>query len=206
LLSISRSLAVRDSLSRAALSVLQELTARFDETTYVCLRQGSHGVFVYDVQTSNPVRYVLDLGRPFPLHIGASGRAVLTGLASEEVAEVIASLRLEPATGRTITDPGELLRVVDADRAVGYSVSLSERLDGGSAVASPFFDATGVCLGAVVLTCPISRLDRDRVPELGEAVATAAHALSISLGHRQRRMRTPTAGGCRSIHRGSEAS
>ena len=185
LMTMSRSLAVRDSLSRPALSVLQRLTKRFDETTYVCLRQGPHGVFVYDVPTSNPVRYVLDLGRPFPLHIGASGRAILAGLPTGEAAEVIASLRLEPATGKTITDPVELLRVVEADRAVGYSVSISERLDGGSAVASPFYDASGTCLGAVVLTSPIARMDQGRVPEMGEAVEAAARALSIALGYRR---------------------
>ena len=185
LMSISRSLALRDSLSRAALSVLQGLTERFGETTYVCLRQGFYGVFVYDVTTSNPVRYVLDLGKPFPLHIGASGRAILAGLTVGEATEVIASLPLQPATGRTITDPVELLRVVEADRAVGYSVSISERLDGGSAVASPFFDASGTCLGAVVLTSPIARLDRRRVTEMGEAVEAAARSLSFTLGQRR---------------------
>ena len=185
LLAISRSLTVRDSLSNAANSALRELSTKFDESTYLCLRQGSYGVFVYDYPTTNPVRYVLELGKPFPLYVGATGRAILAGLPAEEAAQVIDSFSMEPFTSRTITDRDELLRVIEADHAVGYSASVSERFEGGSGIAAPFYDASGLCLGAVVLTCPASRLNLERVPEMGAAVEAAALALSVALGHRR---------------------
>jgi IclR family acetate operon transcriptional repressor len=185
LMALSRALAIRDSLPNAAMPILRELSVRYDETTYLCLRQGPHGVFIYDIPTTNPVRYVLELGRPFPLYIGASGRAILSGLEPDDVEDVLSSLTLEPVTGRTVTDRARLLQMIKADRATGYSASVSERVDGGSAVAAPFFDGDGVCRGAITLTCPISRLDRSRVPEMGDAVSAAAQALSLALGHRE---------------------
>ncbi len=185
LLGMSRALAVRDSLPNASVPILRELSQTYDETAYLCLRQGNQGLFVYDVPTTNPVRYVFDLGKPFPLYLGASGRAILSGLADDELEQVLDTLELLPATSNTITDRTELLRRIESDRLTGYSASISERVEGGSAVSAPFRDADGRCQGSITLTCPLSRLDPKQVPERGESVRVAAESLSIALGYRK---------------------
>ncbi len=185
LLGMSRALAVRDSLPNASVPILRELSERYDETAYLCLRQGNHGLFVYDVPTTNPVRYVFDLGKPFPLYLGASGRAILSGLPDEELEQVLDALSFDPVTPNTITDRSELMRRIGSDRRSGYSASISERVEGGSAVSAPFRDADGRCQGSITLTCPLSRLDPKLVPVMGEAVRVAAESLSVALGYRK---------------------
>jgi IclR family KDG regulon transcriptional repressor len=185
LLGMSRALAVRDSLPNASLPILRALSERYDETAYLCLRQGSHGIFVYDVPTTNPVRYVLDLGKSFPLYLGASGRAILSALPDPELDHLLGAMILDPVTRNTITDRVELMRRIESDRATGYSASISERVEGGSAVSAPFRDAEGVCQGSISLTCPLSRLDPKLVPVMGESVREAAESLSVALGYRK---------------------
>jgi DNA-binding IclR family transcriptional regulator len=181
LFSLSRVLGARDSLRPAVAPVLGALVDRFDETCYVCAFHGDVAVFTHEIQSSKPLRLVVELGRPVPLHAGAAGRAILSGLESDEVRRVLGGGPLPRLTARTITDVEELVDVAEQDRLRGYSVSREERVSGGASVAAPFFDASGRCQGSVVYTSPLSRLDESQVEEIGGAVAEAAASLSAQL-------------------------
>ncbi|HVR33031.1 MAG TPA: IclR family transcriptional regulator [Acidimicrobiia bacterium] len=180
---IGRLLGARDTLPTAARSILNSLVAQFDETCYVCTLHGDSIVFLYEVQSSHPVRYVIDIGKPSPLHAGAAGRAILAGLTAEEASEILTRVDLTALTPRTIRDTDILLRMAAEDADRGYTVSLEERVPGGSAVAAPFFDGSGRCQGSVVFTCPAVRFDVERSEEIGKAVRAAADALSARLGY-----------------------
>lgn len=182
LFGISRVLSALDSLPAAATAALTELVTEFDETSYVCTWQEDSAVFLYEGQSSKPLRYVIELGRPVPLHAGAAGRAILAGLPEDTVRQVLERAELSALTDATITDVDALLTQRSQDGVVGYSISLQERVDGGFAVASPFFGSAGECQGSVVLSAPLTRLDRYDVDEIGRAVRRAAEGLSARLG------------------------
>jgi DNA-binding IclR family transcriptional regulator len=180
---IGRLLAARDTLPSAARSILQGLVSRFDETCYVCTLHGDSVVFLYEVQSSQSVRYVVDIGKPSPLHAGAAGRAILSGMSPDDARTVLQSLDLTALTPKTIRSAETLLAMAVEDARRGYTVSFEERVAGGSAVAAPYFDGSGRCQGSVVFTCPAARFDPERVEEFGAAVRDAADALSGRLGH-----------------------
>jgi DNA-binding IclR family transcriptional regulator len=183
LFALSAALVARDSLSRAAGQILEDLVRRFDETCYLASRERGSFTFTARVEGANPIRYVVELGASAPLHASAAGRAILTGLPDEEVRAFLATASLDPLTDRTITDPARLLEVIAADRARGFSFSQGERISGASAVAAPFHDAAGVCRGSVVFTRPTMR-HADDLPVVGRAVHDAAARLSQRLGWR----------------------
>lgn len=180
LYSLSRVLGARDSLRPAVGPVLGALVDRFDETCYVCAFHGDVAVFTHEIQSSKPLRLVVELGRPVPLHAGAAGRAILSGLAPDEMRAVLGH-SLPRLTPHTITDVDALVALAREDRERGYSVSRGERVSGGASIAAPFFDASGRCQGSVVFTSPVSRLDESEVAEIGRAVAEAASSLSARL-------------------------
>ena len=70
LFGIARLLAALDTLPAAAQTVLDDLVARYDETSYVALLHGESAVYLYESPSSNPLRFVVELGRPVPLHAG----------------------------------------------------------------------------------------------------------------------------------------
>lgn len=179
---IARLLAALDNLPDAARNVLDDLVARYNETSYVSLLHGDAAVYLYESPSSNPLRFVVELGRPVPLHAGAAGRAILSGLSPETARDLLGSGPLESLTTATIVAVDELLELAAADRARGYSISLEERVEGGAAIGAPFFDHSGQCRGSVVFTTPLSRLDRAMIDEQGAAVASAAATLSARLG------------------------
>lgn len=183
LFALGATIHARDTLWQAAEPVLRSLVARFNETCYLAVREGSDVVFREKVDCDRYLRYVVDAGERVPLHAGAGGRAVLAGIPPADVESLLAEMSLPRLTASTITDPAELRRQVSEDRRRGYSVSSGERVPEGSAVAAPFQLPDGSCGGAVVLTCPTIRFDIRRVPEIAGAVVAASRSLSSRIGY-----------------------
>jgi DNA-binding IclR family transcriptional regulator len=181
LFTMARVLMSLDDLPTAANSVLASLVERFDETCYVCVRHGDAAVFLYEAQSSKPLRYVVELGRPVPLHAGGAGRAILAGVGPVEAAELLSG-PLEPLTPNTITDRDALLELAAEDRERGFSVSFEERVEGGVAIGAPFFGPNGTCQGSVVFTAPVSRVSGPEADVIGSVVRDAAATLSARLG------------------------
>lgn len=182
LFTIGRTLSALDTLPIAASSVLSGLVDEFDETSYVCLLHGNSAVFMYEQQSSKPLRYVVELGKPVPLHAGAAGRSILAGLPLKTAEELLSQTKLVALTTHTICEIETLLERRAEDLQQGYSVSREERVDGGVAVAAPFFDNMDRCHGSVVLTSPLSRFDGYDEPAIGAAVRVAADTLSSRMG------------------------
>jgi len=180
---LGRILSALDALPNAVRPLLGRLVAEFDETCYVCALHGDTAVFTHEIQSSKPLRFVVELGRPVPLHAGAAGRAILAGLSKEEISALIGEAQLPALTPNTIRDPREILARAVVDRSRGYAVSTEERVAGGASVAAPFFDHTNRCQGSVVFTAPLTRFDPERAGEIGNAVAATARELSNRLGY-----------------------
>lgn len=183
LLMLGSMVAARDSLLVAARPIIRALVDEVEETCYLSTVEHDGCVFRDKVDCNKPIRYFLEMGRPMPLNAGAGGRAVLSGMGPEQASAVVRRVPLERITENTVVDPDQLLTLAAEDRIRGWSVSIGERLVGGSAIAAPYLAADGSCRGALVLAIPSDRLDRERIPLLGEAVARAARELSARLGH-----------------------
>jgi DNA-binding IclR family transcriptional regulator len=173
----------RDSLWRGAAPLLRALTERFDETTYLAIRRDHLVVFQDKADCSQRIRYVIELNEAFPLTTGAAGRAILSALPGEEIEQVIAE-GLPAYTPMSITDPDEYRAQLDRDRRLGYAYSKSGWIPRGAGVASPFFDASGTCAGAITVSAPIDRLTPSAVRGIGPAVRDSAQQLSHRLGYR----------------------
>lgn len=174
----------RDTLWQAAEPIVRELATTFNETCYLAVREGDEIIFRDKVDTTHNVRYVVDPGERAPLYAGAGGRAVLFSMPDAEVSALIRRVGLHAVTPNTMTDAAALRAQVDVDRRRGFSVSHGERVASGAAVAAPFFDASGTCLGSIVFTWPSQRSDSAQEPEIAAAVVAAANELTGRLGFR----------------------
>lgn len=181
LFAVGAAVRARDSIWKAAEPILQGVVDQYDETCYLTVRQGERMVFREKVDCSKRIRYVIDLGTTLDLTTGATGRAILSGMTDEEVGAILAA-GLVAHTGWTLTDPDAYRRQIAEDRRRGYSVSVRQWIDDGAGVASPFFDASGACAGALTLSCPADRLPADVIPGIGKTMLEAGRELSRRLG------------------------
>jgi DNA-binding IclR family transcriptional regulator len=175
--------AYRDRLDvrMLALEVMQQLSTETSETATLSVRNGLSRVYVDQVTPPREVKMTVQLGQPFPLHAGSSGKAFLAFLPEAEREAYLADEPLPQVTPNTITDRSVLVRELDQIRAQGFAVSLGERQSDAASVAAPVFDGDGVT--AVISVCgPLERL-RPTVAETAAAVVEATRALSARLGH-----------------------
>lgn len=148
------------------------------------MRQGERLVFRGKIDCTHNIRYVIELGKAFPLITGgASGTAILAGMADSEVETVLAEGGFEQHTPISLTDADAFRRTIAADRQLGYSVSRGRWVRNGAGVSAPFFGPHGACVGALTLSCPADRLEPVLIPEVGTAVLDASRRLSRRIGY-----------------------
>lgn len=185
LYALAGAIASRDEIRSAAKPYLEAVAARFNETSYLAVLEADRVVYRDRIESRQPIRYVVDIGEPAPLHAGAAGRSILAGMTEPQFEAWLAGATLVRVTEATPRSRGELRRRRADDRARGYSVSRGERVPGGAAVAAWFRDADDRVVGSLVVTCPLERLTGEREAEIGNALAAISGALSWRLGERR---------------------
>jgi len=185
--SLSQGYAARNDMQSMASQAVAELMRTTNETAALAIRR--HGTVLYRAQSipDRELRLDLGLGRAFPLHVGAAGKAFLAFLPNGETQDYLERAVLQPqglaaATSRTITDAAQLIDELQIARDRGWTSSREERLVGACAVAAPVFDYDGYPVSVLAVIGPTSRL-RITDTDLVAAVVGAAAELSTQMGY-----------------------
>jgi IclR family pca regulon transcriptional regulator len=99
----------------------------------------------------------MPVGRRLPMYCTASGRAYLSGLPTAEVQKILRRGPLKQYTPQTVTDPAEILKLVEAAREAGYAWADQEYYRGDVVIAAPVFGDDGAPVAAVNISGPASR-------------------------------------------------
>lgn len=119
----ARALASLD-VRAAALPRLRELQSETGETATVSVVVGSRRAYVDQVIGHGEIRMTVELGTPYPLHAGSSGKAILAFARAELVAWVLGASRLA-LTERTITDRDALEAELRRVRRDGFASAMA---------------------------------------------------------------------------------
>lgn len=169
-------------LRSVALPALRRLSQEAGETALLTVLTPSHdrGVCLERVETAQPLRLSVQPGRQLPLHAGASQKALLASLPTEEIERVI-DAGLEHLCHATITDPQLLREELATIRRRGWASSYEETNLGVWGVAVPVLSPRGVVC-AIGIAGPSPRLTADRVRGDVERVHAAATRIATALG------------------------
>lgn len=169
---LAQSASAHDDLRRRALPHLEIVRERTGETATLSLLRGTVRVYVEQLESRQSVRQAVVVGMEAPLHLGASGKAILAHLPPDTW----------PASAR-----GQALKAdLEHVRQRGYAVSWAERVAGAASVAAPVFDHTGAVLGSISAAGVLARSEPRTMTRHGAIVAAEARALSRELGWRRR--------------------
>jgi DNA-binding IclR family transcriptional regulator len=139
-------------------------------------------MFTLMVESTHPLRYVIETHRWLPIYAGASGLAILAFLDDEERQEVVRETGLRPVTDRTITDATILEERVARIRQRGYAISRGERIPGAVGLAAPIFGSNQRVLGDVCVTIPEARFYETNEAWLGRRLMSCATTISSEMG------------------------
>jgi DNA-binding IclR family transcriptional regulator len=168
------------SLGHEVLVGLVKLT---NETATMSVLVGWTRIYLDQVTPNRDVKMMVQLGRPFPLHAGASSKALLAFLPEATREEYLTSQHLTALTPRTVTDPVRLRQELMSIRQSGYAVSFGERDASAGSVAAPVFDHTDHPVGVISVSGPIERFSAE-VAQSSSALLQATRQLSRRMGYR----------------------
>ena len=181
LFSIVATLAERDSVARAAEPILRDLVSRYNETCFAFALVEDRIVVRARVDSDHTVRAMVELGSAWPLTTEAAGLAILSGLGTTDRERLL----VQPGSESSHTaqaDLDSLRRRLEEDQQRGYSYSTGRSASEGTGIASPYFDATGNCVGSISLNGPRDRGESRPVNSAVVAVQDAARRMSERLG------------------------
>ena len=158
---------------RIAMPHLRKLVAASNEAAHLSLYVRERGalVTIAGVESTHPVRYVIDMYSWRPLHVGAAGWAVLAFLPPSERAEMLAQ---RPTLHRKMLDDAALAREMDRIATRGYAFTRGTRIEGAVGIAAPLFDVQGSVFGAVGVALPEQRFEPSEIDRLVKPLISCA--------------------------------
>lgn len=169
------------SLRDVAVPVMEDLRRRSGETVHLTVPDTGRVVLIERLETDQPVRISLPLGKQLPLHASANGKAVLA-VSPPEVLERLLAAGLPQLTDATVVDEEGLRAELAAVRERGYAVNGGEWNDDVSAVAAAVLDGSGRPVASISVNVPTSRSTEESRAAHGALVREGAAAVSAALG------------------------
>lgn len=155
-------------------SVIEPLTAEFNENIQIRIRENLEIVQVWRRVSSQPLQVRSEAGNRRRLGAGAAGK-VLLAFAPEEVKEDFFSTQSTEQTQA-------LQEKVQQVQQYGFYISNGDLTEGVCAIAVPLYDAQKQCIACLSLSAPISRMPQERLQLILNRLKEAADTLFIRLG------------------------
>jgi DNA-binding IclR family transcriptional regulator len=163
--------------------IMQKLSSALDQSCHLTVYGQGRQIVIAKIDPPSSMGFSVRVGSELEVLISASGRVLLAFQEPE-----IRKFRMEESLQRrpNHADP-QIERVLDFIRERGYESAPSVQVRGLYAVSFPIFDSQGYAIAA--LTVPyaerIDQIQRTSIPEVQEALGTAARLLSARIGGKQ---------------------
>jgi DNA-binding IclR family transcriptional regulator len=151
--------------------ILDELAARFGETTHLGRLDGADITYVAKRESVHPLRLYSAIGRRLPAHATALGKALLAARPPSEVDALLPD-PLPRLTPHTIVDRAALHAELAAIRERGYAVDREENTEGIVCVARTV-PARDPAADAISLSIPRTRVGPSTIDEVAAALSAA---------------------------------
>ena len=171
----------RDYISQAR-PYMRELVSETGETSNIAVLKGDKHVFVGQLECSEVMRMVVQIGSEGHLHAAGVGKALLSALPEEMVREIAERTGLIQLSEKTLTTLPALLKELAKIREQGYSFDDEEQTTGLRCIASNIYNEHGEAIAAVSISGPAVRLSDDRIVELSRIVKSKAQAITHVIG------------------------
>jgi DNA-binding IclR family transcriptional regulator len=170
------------SLVQRAQPVMDRVRNRLKETVRLAVLDGYENVYIGISEGGQALALDSRIGSLLPAHATGLGKAMLAGLAPDEVRRRFHAFEFVPYTRNAITGVDELLATLDRVRRQGWAEDHEEYVLGVRCVAVPIRDHRGDVVAAISVSVPSIRFNRaHRRVALAELLAAGAE-LSARLG------------------------
>ncbi|WP_238153651.1 IclR family transcriptional regulator domain-containing protein [Streptomyces xinghaiensis] len=172
---------------------LEDLAARVRESASVAVLDGQDIRYIARVPAYRIMSVNITIGTRFPATPTSMGRILLAGLPPEERAARLSAGTPPRFTGRTVTDPAELGRILDRVASEGYALVDEELEEGLRSLAVPVRGRDGRPVAALNVSTHTGRGTAEEsraalLPALRETAARISEDLATAFERRPLRL------------------
>ena len=157
------------------------LMTRHDETVCLAVLDGDDTMYIAKEDSSQSVRLVTHVGSRTRAFASASGRIHMARWRPEEVIAYWGGRPLVTPVGRRLNGIGELLAILEQVRRDGHAENTDETASGLWAGSVPVVNAADVCLAALTVGVPTSRIWPERRDRILADLRAAGERLSADV-------------------------
>ena len=179
--SLSRNVASNDLLREVGSPILGELAARRNLTLHLGVLESGMVLYLTKVATRTSFPTHTRPGCYLEAYCSGLGKVLLSALQEEQLESFILDGDLVALTPNTITERGALRSELRQVRALGFAIDNCESRIDTYCVAVPIRDCDGNVIAAISASCDARAIAQDAIPEIYDALATAAQTLSDRL-------------------------
>ncbi|MEA3356291.1 MAG: IclR family transcriptional regulator [Candidatus Bipolaricaulota bacterium] len=172
----------KSGLRDIALPFMEQLSRKTGETVILSGLSGHNGICLEKVEGHHALRVSWERGAIFPLHAGASGKALMAHLSEAEQDEIIEQVDLTKFSETTITDRARLKRELRKIKAQGYGESDGEVIPGTYGIGAPILSLTGRIIAVLSVSAPTQRQENEEYQRMIQLVIKTAGEISKSCG------------------------
>ena len=171
---------VSSLLSITARLHLGRVAEALGETANLAMLDGDEVVYVAQVPSSqHSMRMLTQVGHRILPHCSAVGKALMAGMAENEIRDRLARTGMPPYTDRTIVEPDEFIRALKLTAQQGYAYGEGEHEIGVSCVAVALPDVSTRL--AISISAPSPRVTEDLIRRAVPTLTAAGRALAGEL-------------------------
>ena len=178
LITLGRKLLQLDGLTDTAHESMEEARQKTNETVCLSVREHFEQVVVHSLPSSQPVRYVLEVGSRGSLYNGAAGQCLLVNQTQNELENMIRQNGFSLTTDNSVGSIDKLLTKIEFIQKNGYGISRGERIAEAAAVASPIFASNGSVVGVLSIVMPETRAEKNHLLDCAKVVIATAQKIS----------------------------
>lgn len=165
-------------LKSVAEPYLKTLSHEVGQSVYLAQYQEQYQKlsFILGIHSSNILQYRLELGVLQPIHIGASGKAILAFLKDDQIKEVLNQ------EGVPLDEAKQIIVEIERIRTEGYSYTFSERKNESIGFGAPIFDAAHNVVGSIIFAIPLSLYKEEEKGVMIDKILETSKEISYHLG------------------------
>ena len=137
LLSFSAAILDNMVIKEIALPAMKRLADVTGETVVLAIYSNGEAICIEKIDSDNSVKITAQVGKTYPLHVGATGLSVIMGMPREMQREILFKRPLESFSDKTETDPEKVIELLAKAQKNSYIVSRGMRDPGVVAVGVP---------------------------------------------------------------------
>ena len=157
--------------------ILSDLRDEFGEASLMGVPANGTMVYLAFFPSVHLIMVRERLGTTRPMHCSALGKAYLSALDDRALDSELGLLNYQGGTHLAARGPIELRERVEETRKRGYAIDRDETADGATCVAVPA-RMGGTLVGAIGLSGPSSRINEQRIAQMGERLKQVAVRLT----------------------------